>query len=87
MLFIQMMKWERINNYKQKIKMKSKMMNYQKAKAFIADKHIESPEEYQKWYNENREYLESIGLPEHPDKYYSKPGNVRTYLTISKKIM
>jgi len=59
--------------------MKSKMMTYQKAKAFMADKLIKSPEEYQKWYNENHEYLESIGLPEHPDRYYSNPKNVRTY--------
>lgn len=55
------------------------MMSYQQSKAFMADKNIQSPEEYQKWYNTNREYLESIGLPEHPDRYYSNPENVRTY--------
>jgi len=59
--------------------MKPKMMSYQQSKAFMADKNIQSPEEYQKWYNTNREYLESIGLPEHPDRYYSNPENVRTY--------
>ena len=70
---------QRINNYNQKIDMRSKMMNYQQSKAFMADKNIKSPEEYQIWYNKNREYLESIGLPEHPEKYYSNPENVRTY--------
>jgi len=59
--------------------MRSKMMNYQQSKAYMADKNIKSPEEYQIWYNKNREYLESIGLPEHPEKYYSNPENVRTY--------
>lgn len=47
------------------------MMTYNEAKAFIKPLNLKSAAEYFNWYNENREYAESIGLPENPEKEYS----------------
>jgi hypothetical protein len=51
--------------------MESKMMNLGEAKDYVKNLNLKSETEYQIWWLENREENERIGLPQHPDEYYS----------------
>lgn len=54
------------------------LMTFEEAKAFIQTIVLnpktekEGEEMYRQWWDDNKEYCESIGLPRHPEKVYSK---------------
>lgn len=46
-------------------------MSYKEAKSFIKDKGLKNKRDYLNYWYANKEECKRIGLPQHPDKYYS----------------